>query len=41
MLALAKRGGPRHTSLHIANMIWGSLSLPVWTEALMTSDRLC
>jgi hypothetical protein len=20
-------------------MIWGSLSLPVWTEALMTSDR--
>ncbi|WP_188312143.1 DUF4238 domain-containing protein [Salinarimonas soli] len=39
MLALANRGKPLHSTLHIANMKWGSLKTPFWTEALLTSDR--
>ncbi len=39
MMALASQAGPQHTSVHIANMKWGSLEMPLWAEALMTSDR--
>ena len=39
MMALANSGGPQHTSVHIANMKWGRLEMPYWTEALITSDR--
>lgn len=39
MVALANHGGPQHSTIHIASMKWGSLEMPYWTEALLTSDR--